>query len=168
MTMHLLGPQYSTVKFSSTKVKLTKTRRKQLQKEWRAHNKWLKQNHQDTIEFDEYVNMCMGKKTNHHRNQEKIRDGRSRHMKTFSSNPALDFSKQRAQQHRQYPSAHSASGVAAKTSIMDPHNLNRESEEVRQAVLSKSRRVAPAYNKGGYQFITDETDITAVGKKNVC
>lgn len=38
----------------------------------------------------------------------------------------------------------------------------------RNAVMEarrKATRVAPAYNKGGYQYISDETDLTTLGKK---
>ena len=54
-------------------------------------------------------------------------------------------------------------GGFARTSIMD--KLQNESKEVRQEIINKSQRVAPAYNKGGYQFISPETDLTTMGKK---
>lgn len=56
--------------------------------------------------------------------------------------------------------------VCARTSIMDPINLNREPEHVREAILLKSKRIAQMYNKGGYQYITDDVDIKTIGTRN--
>lgn len=53
--------------------------------------------------------------------------------------------------------------VLGVKSIMDPFNLQKESEEVQEAIIAKSKRVAIAYNKGGYQYISDETDPTTLG-----
>jgi hypothetical protein len=54
-------------------------------------------------------------------------------------------------------------GAMAKTSIMDPFNLRKESADVQEAIIAKSKRIAIAYNKGGYQYMTDETDPTTLG-----
>lgn len=167
MTMHLLGPQYSTIKGSKPKTKLTKTKLRKLQQEWRQHNKSLKQRNEPTITFDDYVKISHGERTQHHRELERTRTGKSRSMKDFTGTAGHKFSLARARESQKYPSAGMRSGIAASTSIMDPHNLQRESADVREAVISKSQRVAPAYNKGGYQYLTDETDLTSVGKKNV-
>lgn len=56
--------------------------------------------------------------------------------------------------------------VCARTSIMDPINLNREPEHVREAILNKSKRIAQMYNKGGYQYITDDVDVKTIGTRN--
>lgn len=45
------------------------------------------------------------------------------------------------------------------------HNLHKERPEVQAAILEKASRVAPLYSKGPYQYITDSTDLTTVGKK---
>lgn len=50
-------------------------------------------------------------------------------------------------------------------SIMDPKELAKETPEVREAILAKSKRIAPAYNKGAAQFISDEMDPTDIGRK---
>lgn len=54
-------------------------------------------------------------------------------------------------------------GAMAKTSIMDPFNLRKESEEVQEAIIAKSKRIASLYNKGGIQYMTEETDLTTLG-----
>lgn len=43
--------------------------------------------------------------------------------------------------------------ACADRSIMA--RLHRESPEVQRAILDKAKRTAPAYSKGGYQYITD-------------
>ena len=48
---------------------------------------------------------------------------------------------------------------------MDPANLARESEETQQAILAKSKRIAPMFNKGADQYITEESDLTTLGRK---
>jgi len=68
------------------------------------------------------------------------------------------------EENKKIPSVDSGMpGVLGVTSIMDPFNLQKESEDVREAIIAKSKRVAIAYNKGGYQYITDETDPTTLG-----
>lgn len=56
-------------------------------------------------------------------------------------------------------------GIATVQSIMDPRNLAKESPEIREAILAKSQRIAPAYNKGAAQYITDGADLTDIGRK---
>jgi hypothetical protein len=56
--------------------------------------------------------------------------------------------------------------VCGRNSIMDPINLNREPEHVREAILAKSKRIAQMYNKGGYQYITDDIDVKTIGTRN--
>ena len=50
-----------------------------------------------------------------------------------------------------------------RNSIMD--NLQNESPEIQDAIISKSKQIAPAYSKGAYQYITPGTDLTDIGKK---
>jgi hypothetical protein len=48
---------------------------------------------------------------------------------------------------------------------MDPVSLARETPEVRDAIIAKSKRLAPAYNKGAVQYVSDETDPKTIGRK---
>gem|GEM_PF-3589941 len=45
------------------------------------------------------------------------------------------------------------------------HNLHKEKPEVQEAIMAKAKRIAPLYNKGGLQVITDNDDLTTLGKK---
>lgn len=54
-------------------------------------------------------------------------------------------------------------GALAVKSIMDPFNLQKQPPEVQEAIIAKSKRVTSLYNKGGLQYITDDTDPTTLG-----
>lgn len=53
----------------------------------------------------------------------------------------------------------------ARMNVMDPAQLAKESPEVRAAIIAKSKRLAPAYNKGAVQYVTDGADIETLGRK---
>lgn len=44
-------------------------------------------------------------------------------------------------------------------------NISKESPEVQREILTKAMRTAPAWNKGAYQYITDDADKTTLGRK---
>jgi hypothetical protein len=48
---------------------------------------------------------------------------------------------------------------------MEPMNLAKESPEVREAIIEKSRRIAPAFNKGAVQYVTDGAEPKYIGRK---
>ncbi len=52
-----------------------------------------------------------------------------------------------------------------KRPYRDNEELERREELAQQKVAEKAKRVAPAFNKGGYQFISDGEDLTTLGRK---
>lgn len=52
-----------------------------------------------------------------------------------------------------------------KTSKTDAYYLSKETPAVRDEIVAKSKRIALAYNKGAYQFITDEANLETRGRK---
>ena len=44
-------------------------------------------------------------------------------------------------------------------------DLHKESPETQKEILAKAKRLAPAYSKGAYQYITPGSDIADLGKK---
>ena len=59
-------------------------------------------------------------------------------------------------------------GVAAKRDIRTDHKWKRDHEETPEtiaAIEEKAMRVAPAYNKGATQYITDGTEAKYLGRK---
>lgn len=63
----------------------------------------------------------------------------------------------------QAKSLDSSACFTGKMSVMDAAQLAKEPEHVREAIIAKSKRIAIAYNKGAYQYVTDETDPKTIG-----
>jgi hypothetical protein len=55
--------------------------------------------------------------------------------------------------------------VPAVKSMMNPVTLAQESEETRNEIIAKSKRIAPLYSKGPVQFMSEDTDYKTVGRK---
>ena len=60
MSMHLLGPEYTTTRTRKQKAKLSNKRLKNLKSEWHEHNRWLKQNRMEKITFEEFKDYVRG------------------------------------------------------------------------------------------------------------
>lgn len=43
--------------------------------------------------------------------------------------------------------------------------MQAREDAAQKEIERKRKRVAPLYNKGGYQFVTDDTDLTTLGRK---
>lgn len=56
----------------------------------------------------------------------------------------------------------SAPDATAKRGVMA--NLHKESEETRNEILAKAKRVMPLYNKGGLQVLSESDDLKALNK----
>jgi hypothetical protein len=59
-------------------------------------------------------------------------------------------------------------GIAAKRDIRTDHKWKRDHEEKPEtikAIEDKANRIAPAYNKGATQYITDGTEAKYLGRK---
>lgn len=59
-------------------------------------------------------------------------------------------------------------GIAAKRDVLNDHKWKRDQQETAEtvrAIEEKAKRVAPAYNKGATQYITDGTDAKYLGRK---
>ena len=55
-----------------------------------------------------------------------------------------------------------APDATAKRGVMT--NIHKESEETRNAILAKAKRVMPLYNKGGLQVLSESDDLKALNK----
>ena len=56
--------------------------------------------------------------------------------------------------------------VCSRNSIMDRMSLDKEPKHIQEQILAKSKRIALMYNKGAYQYISDEIDVTTIGTRN--
>jgi hypothetical protein len=61
------------------------------------------------------------------------------------------------------PSLQHTSCWTSRSSVMDPMSLAKETPEIQDAIIAKSKRIAIAYNKGAYQYVTDGTDPKTLG-----
>ena len=57
---------------------------------------------------------------------------------------------------------HAGPDATAKRGVMT--NIHKESEETRNAILAKAKRVMPLYNKGGLQVLSESDDLKALNK----
>jgi hypothetical protein len=55
--------------------------------------------------------------------------------------------------------------TAGIKSIWEKIRLGDEKPATVEAIIAKSKRIAPAYSKGPYQFITNETELQTLGQK---
>lgn len=55
--------------------------------------------------------------------------------------------------------------LPSRNSVMDAVQLAKEEPAVREAIIAKSKRLAPAYSKGAVQYITDDADVQSLGRK---
>lgn len=53
--------------------------------------------------------------------------------------------------------------IPGKNGVME--NRFKETNEVRNEIEAKSKRIAPLWNKGGTMYITPDADLTTLGKK---
>ncbi len=67
---------------------------------------------------------------------------------------------------QQYPSLNGGGTPTStsRNSIMD--RLHLESEATAAAIIKKSKSISIPFNKGAYQYISDESDIKHIGKKS--
>lgn len=81
--------------------------------------------------------------------------------------PTLDYSWRRGAEVNDIPSLEGPIiGSCTTKSVMDPVTLAKESPATQAAIIAKSKRIAIAYNKGAYQYVTDETDPTGLGSRS--
>lgn len=141
-----------------SKIKLTKGKVNDLRSRHIEHNQMLKKLGLPKIEFDEFVNYIYGKKVN------TTVDRKSHLAKSYS----LKIPDHRINTNAVVSKETKIVGPAdcAKRSVMDPRVLANEKPEVREAILAKSRRLMPLYNKGGYQYVTDGEDVSTLGARS--
>jgi hypothetical protein len=53
----------------------------------------------------------------------------------------------------------------SKSTMVEKAKLGIIDGDAAESIISKSKRICIAYSKGGYQYITEETDLKTIGKK---
>jgi len=140
--------------------KLTKSQLADFDIRWKQRNKMLKQIGLKTETFEQFLEFVFGRGKKEKSSKESL-----------SSVYSLIIPDNRDSKRDIYNTVSKetkivGSGICAKHSIMDPRVLANEKPEVREAILAKSRRLMPLYNKGGYQYVTDGEDVTTLGSRS--
>lgn len=92
-------------------------------------------------------------------NISKYVDSRATYVPSYTGRPPRPDSEAAAQ----VQSLQTNACFTIRNSVMDAVSLAKEPEHVREAIIAKSKRIAIAYNKGAYQYVTDETDPKTIG-----
>lgn len=128
------------------------TKQEQLNKDWEEYNKILKKNKFKPVSIQEYQNILYGR----------VKPTKSN--SNLSSGPSIP---KWANTTIHIQSITSTSKTTfGRTSMMERALQGQENQEVTDEIIRKSKRVGILFNKGGYGYITDETDIKTLGKKS--
>ena len=103
------------------------------------------------LTIDEYVRYLYGKGLPTTLKKSKPKQLKVRTIPTWASDPY------------KYPSVQDSNYHPTRNSIMD--RLDQESEETRAEILRKKNRIALPYSKGSYQYVTDESIVSCLGRK---
>jgi hypothetical protein len=157
MTMHLARGLYDHNTSKKQPKQLTTNQKAAMEPQWRERNKFLKRQGLPILTFDEFVNYVQGKNVS----------------KSTKNNPKLHTKLTTDVTETKYTEVFntkisnvSPDACTVKRSILDKRDLALEKPEVRAAILAKSYRVMPLFNKGGYQFVTDGEDVTTLGSRS--
>jgi hypothetical protein len=72
----------------------------------------------------------------------------------------------RAPDHSHIPSLETNTPfTGARNSVMEPSVLAKESAEVREEIIAKSKRISIPFNKGAYQYIDTPDQAINIGRK---
>ena len=82
-------------------------------------------------------------------------------QKAFKGKRKIDAPNLKVEENAPLSNKIEANGIARGVMV----NLHKEKPEVQAAILEKASRVAPLYNKGGLQLITDGDDLKSLGRK---
>lgn len=63
------------------------------------------------------------------------------------------------------PSFSGDSSVTVTQTVSYTGEMAEREKAAQKEIERKKRRTAPLYNKGGYQYVTDETDLSDLGRK---
>jgi len=121
------------------------------EKDWLAFNKNNKRIRVDPITLEQYVAYVYGKPLP------------TKHITTLKSIIPTYIITER--NPNDIKSVDQTGYIAVRRSKTDQHYLDKQTPEVRDAIIAKSKRLAPAYSKGSYQYISDEADINTLGRK---
>jgi hypothetical protein len=119
-------------------------------REWKAHCGVRRKYRLAVPTFEEFVQQVHGDVDITNRANDQKPDPVLEHIKSHRS---------------KYRSAQGESYVAPDRSVMDQRSLDNEPKHIREQIIAKSKRIAPAFSKGADQYITDGSDKKELGRK---
>lgn len=122
------------------------------EQDWLAFNKRSKSSKLGQVTLEEYVAYVHGKPL----------PSKSTNVQLKSKIPTYEIVERNP---NDIPSVAQSGYIAVRRSKTDLHYLEKETPEVRDAIIAKSKRLAPAYSKGSYQYISDDAEIKTLGRK---
>lgn len=151
MTMHLIKGLSDSGSRKPPK-QLTEKQKSELKPKWKERNQMLKKMHLPVQTFEEFLDYIQGKPLKVKPKKTTLLSGSDPQDKYYT------VSKESGTQGFE--------PCVMKRNVLDPRVLANEKPEVRDAILAKSRRTMPLYNKGSYQYVTDGEDVTTLGSRS--
>lgn len=133
---------------------MTKNQEAKLKSDWILYNKQYKSQPKLKMTYDEYCNWVMG--------TTKLAKPKKQTNETVNN-----FGRPVWANNQQIPSMISNSrATLSKNSMVEKVARGEITGDAADAVMAKSKRIGISYSKGGYQYITDDTDLKTLGKKS--
>lgn len=131
---------------------MTKTQLAKIKEDWKKYNSQYKTQPKLRMSYEEYYNWVMG--------TTKLK---SQSHKTLSNT----FGKPSWATKDDIPSVIGTSKTTmSRNSMVEKVARGEITGEAADAVIAKSKRIGIAFSKGGYQYITEGTDLKTLGKKS--
>ena len=126
------------------------TKEAKLKQDWVEFNKQYKSQPKLKMTFEEYSNWVFGTTA-----------------KPKASNKGMTFGRPSWAPKDNIPSLiGNTKASLGKNSMVEKVTRGQITGDDADQIMSKSKRIGIAYNKGSYQYITDETDAKTIGKKS--
>lgn len=132
---------------------MKKSKEQQVVEDWKAYNKRMKASRVPPMSLEEYKNWINGTTSKPKKNSVSKRE-------PTISKPTW------ANTTEHIASVKPGSYIPVKSTMVERARLGLESPEVADEIIKKSKRIGLMYSKGTYGYITDETDVKDLGKKN--
>lgn len=130
---------------------MTKSQLSKLQADWKSYNAQYKSQPKLRMSYEEYYNWVMGT------------------GKKPTTSKSLDntFGRPVWATANNIPSLIGTSKTnMSRNSMVEKVTRGEITGEDAEGVMAKSKRIGIAFSKGGYQYITEDTDLKTLGKKS--
>lgn len=130
--------------------KKTFTKLEQLQADHKAYNAQFKHDKRLQMRFQDYVAWVNGTTKLKRNNNNHIHLAKPVWANTTDHIPSV---------------MGTAKASLSRNTMVEKAKMGMLDDDSANSIISKSKRIGIAYSKGGYQYITDGTDLKTIGKK---